>query len=81
MHPGLVPSTRKKQNKSKTKRYTHTHTNLSTLLKKGGGGFNPRTQEAEANWFLGSRPTWSTKRVPEQLGYSEKYCFEKPKKN
>jgi hypothetical protein len=30
--------------------------------------FNPSTWEAQAGRFLGSRPAWSTKRVPGQLG-------------
>jgi hypothetical protein len=30
--------------------------------------FNPSTGEAEAGWFLSSRPAWSTKWVPGQPG-------------
>jgi hypothetical protein len=45
--------------------------------------FNPSTQEAEAGGFLSSRPAWSTKLVPGQLGlHREKPCLKnKTKQN
>jgi hypothetical protein len=43
--------------------------------------FNPSTQEteAEAGGFLSLRPAWSTKRVQDSQGYTEKPCLEKQK--
>jgi hypothetical protein len=42
--------------------------------------FNPTTWEAEAGRFLSSRPAWSTERVQDSQGYTEKPCLEKQNK-
>jgi hypothetical protein len=38
--------------------------------------FSPSTREAEAGGFLSSRPAWSTERVQDSQGYTEKPCLE-----
>jgi hypothetical protein len=43
--------------------------------------FNPSTQEAEAGRFLCSRPPWSTKLVPGQLGIYKETLSPKTKQN
>jgi hypothetical protein len=42
--------------------------------------FNPKTQEAEANRFLSSRPAWSTKGVPGLQGLHRETLFQKTKR-
>jgi hypothetical protein len=41
--------------------------------------FDPSTQEAEAGGFLSSRPAWSTKWVPGQLGLYRETLSRKTK--
>jgi hypothetical protein len=42
--------------------------------------FNPNTREAEAGRFLSSKPAWSTKWVPGQLGLHRETLSRKTKK-
>jgi hypothetical protein len=41
---------------------------------------NPSTREAEAGGFLSSRPACLQSEFQDSQGYTEKPCFEKPKK-
>jgi hypothetical protein len=42
--------------------------------------FSPSTWEAEVGGYLSSRPAWSTKRVPGQLGLCRETLSQKTKK-
>jgi hypothetical protein len=56
------------------------------LIKKNKGwamvahAFNPSTWEAEAGWFLSSRPAWSTKWVPGHPGLYRETLSQKTNK-